>query len=450
MQLMRWILLLLAASSPLAASDRLLGAIEREDAAETARLLKAGEDPNAANRYGITPLSVACVTGNPAILRQLIAARADVNASLPDGETPLMTCARTGKVEAIQLLLAAGAKVNPQEAQRRQNALMWAAAEGHAEAVKVLLAAGATVDTRLDTGFTALLFAAREGHIDVCRALIAAGADVNDKITPTPTARRARGGAPPRPGTSALMMAVISGHFELGKVLVELGANPNAIDPGVTALHLVTNVRKPGVGDNNPPPDGSGKMTSLEFVRFLIAKGADVNARMTKNVGLGMTSLKTINATPYFLAAKTADAELMRLLHSLGADPSIRNADNSTALMAAAGLGTRSPGEDAGTEPEVLEAVQVALEHGADINAVDDRGETAMHAAAYKNLPAVVEYLFAHGAKPEIWNQKNKQGWTPLRIAEGYRFGNFKPSPVTIAAFHRVMKAAGIAPLSQP
>ena len=134
----------------------------------------------------------------------------------------------------------------------------------------------------------------------------------------------------------------------------------------------------------------------------------------------------------------------MRALAALGADPLLPNAENSTPLMAATGLGTRSPGEDAGTEPEVLEAVLAALELGADIDAIDDNGETAMHGAAYKNLPKVVELLAEKGAKIEIWNQKNRQGWTPLTIAEGHRFGNFKPSPVTVAAFHRVMSAAGV------
>jgi hypothetical protein len=140
----------------------------------------------------------------------------------------------------------------------------------------------------------------------------------------------------------------------------------------------------------------------------------------------------------------------MRALAKLGADPLLPNADESTPLIVAAGLGTRSPGEDAGTESEVLEAVQVSLDLGNDINAVDKNGETAMHGAAYKNLPAVVEFLAAKGAKIEIWNRKNKHGWTPLTIAEGHRFGNFKPSPVTVAAFRKVMSAAGIsAPVAE-
>jgi ankyrin repeat protein len=114
--------------------------------------------------------------------------------------------------------------------------------------------------------------------------------------------------------------------------------------------------------------------------------------------------------------------------------------------MVAAGLATRSPGEDAGTESEVLEAVQVALELGNDLNAADKNGETAMHSAAYKNLPQVVKFLASKGAKIDLWNRDDKFGWTPLAIAVGYRFGNFKPSPETEAAIREVMIAAGVTP----
>jgi ankyrin repeat protein len=88
--------------------------------------------------------------------------------------------------------------------------------------------------------------------------------------------------------------------------------------------------------------------------------------------------------------------------------------------------------------------VQAALDLGADIDAVDKNGETAMHGAAYKNLPEVVRFLAKKGANPAVWHRKNKQGWTPLTIAEGYRFGNYKPSAVTVAAFREVMLAAGL------
>ena len=115
--------------------------------------------------------------------------------------------------------------------------------------------------------------------------------------------------------------------------------------------------------------------------------------------------------------------------------------------MAAAGVGVGAPEEAAGTEPEVLEAVELLLKLGADVNAVDDNGETAMHGAAYKNHPKVVQLLADKGAKIDVWNRKNKTGWTPLVIAEGHRPGlNFRPSPPTVAALHRVMLAAGVTP----
>src|SRR5207237_186637 len=233
-------------------------------------------------------------------------------------------------------------------------------------------------------------------------------------------------------------------HYELAAYLLDAGADPNAALPGYTALHTITWVRKSGGGDNDPSPQGSGNMSSLEFLKKLVAKGADINARMTKKLNVGLTSLNTVGATAFFLAARTADAELMRALAALGADPLLPNADNTTPLIAAAGLGTRSPGEDAGTESEVIEALQAALDLGNDINAVDNNGETAMHGAAYKNLPGAVQFLADHGAKIEVWNKPNKHGWTPLIIAEGHRFGNFKPSPPTVAAIRRLLTAAGV------
>jgi ankyrin repeat protein len=190
-------------------------------------------------------------------------------------------------------------------------------------------------------------------------------------------------------------------------------------------------------------------MNSLDIVKKFAAHGANLNARMTKKINFGLTGLNTAGATPFVMAARSADAELMRTLAALGADPKIPTADGATAVIVAAGLGTRSPGEDAGTEPEVIEALQVALDLGLDINAVDNNGESAMHGAAYKNLPGVVEFLASKGARIEVWNRRNKHGWTPMTIAQGYRFGNFKPSVVTVDALTRVMAAAGV-PLEAP
>ena len=150
-----------------------------------------------------------------------------------------------------------------------------------------------------------------------------------------------------------------------------------------------------------------------------------------------------MGATPFFLAAQTADAELMRLLASLGADPLDHECGQLHAADGGGGAGDAVAGRGCGHGERGDGGDAGALELGADINAVDNNGETAMHGAAYKNAPGAVEFLAEHGAKVEVWNRPNKQGWTPLIIAEGYRFGNFKPSPVTVAAIHRALKAAG-------
>jgi ankyrin repeat protein len=290
------------------------------------------------------------------------------------------------------------------------------------------------------------MFAVREGHLDVVRELLKAGADVNEPVPAATGPRSGYGGRVLPVGGTALLLAVTNAHFELAAALLDAGADPNADLPGYTVLHAITAVRKPGVGDNDPAPEGSGTLSSIELVRKLAAKGANLNAKITKRPNLNNTRANERGATPFFLAALTADAELMKTLASLGADPLMPNADNSTPLMAAAGLATRSPGEDAGTESEVLEAVQVCLDLGADINAVDNNRETAMHGAAYKNLPKVVKFLASKGAKIDVWNQPDKFGWTPLAIAVGYRFGNFKPSPDTEAAIREVMIAAHVTP----
>jgi uncharacterized protein len=408
--------------------------------------VRAGANVKAENRYGVTPLSLACTNGNAAMVALFLEAGADPNAALPGGETALMTAARTGKIGAVKALLARGADVNQKISDGGQTALMWAAAEGHTEVVETLIEAGADFLTPVDSGFSPLLFAVREGRIDTVRALLKAGADPNETIQPHGSRRPGR----PRAGTSALLLAAENAHFELAALLLDAGADPNANLPGYTVLHAMAPVRNPGVGDNDPPPEGSGSMSSIDFVKKLAASGADLNARMTRQINLGNTRLNKLAATPFLLAAQSADAELMRTLAELGADPLLRNEENTTALMIAAGIGTRSPGEDAGTEDQVLDAVQAALDLGIDINAVDDHGETAMHGAAYKNLPRVVEFLAAKGARIEIWNRKNEFGWTPLTIAQGYRFGNFKPSPVTVDAILGVMLAAGVSPPANP
>ena len=418
-------------------------------------LVGAGANATIANRYGVLPLSLAAVGGNAAIIELLLEAGADPNTVQGEGETALMTAARTGKLEAVEVLLEHGADLNAIETWRGQTALMWAAAEGHAGIIPTLITHDADIHARSMGGYSPLLFAAREGHIDVVKLLLDAGVAV-DEALPLGQQRRDAAGtsaeAAPT-GISAFLIAAANAHYELAALFLDRGVDPNSAPRGWTALHQVTWVRKAGIaGSNNPAPAGSGNMTSLEFARRLVAHGADVNALVTQRPPAGITRLNSIGGTAFLLAARTADAEFMRLLVELGADPLLPNNDNSTPLMVAAGLGTSSPGEDPGTEPEVVEAVALAIELGGDLNAVDDNGETVMHGAAYKHFPAVVEFLSEAGADIEVWNQENRRGWTPLDIVEGgIHIGmNILRSAPTAAAIRQAMARAGVEPVPLP
>lgn len=416
----------------------LMWATYHDDLPLVQRLLAAGADAKAANRYGVTPLSLACTNGNKRIVELLIDAGADVNAALPGGETPLLTASRTGRLGPVNLLLARGAEVNARE-RKGQTALMWAAAEGHVEAVDALLDAGADFRTPLASGFTPLFLAVREGRSSVVFRLFKAGANVNETLRP-----EKKGSGPPAKAYSPLIMAIENGHFELAAALLEAGADPNAQPAGYAALHAITWVRKPIRGDGDPPPIGSGNVGSLELVRQLVAHRADPNLRLAKGDS-GRGRFTTTGSTPFLLAARAADLPLMRLLLELEADPRLTNADNSPPLLAAAGVGALGDGDEtAGTEDEVLEAVRLLLDLGADINAVDDNGETAMHGAAYQSHSRVVQLLADRHAVVNVWNRKNKCDWTPLLIAQGHRPGNFRPAPDTIAAIEKVMLAAGV------
>jgi ankyrin repeat protein len=422
-----------------------------DDAETVALLLRAKANVNAVNRYGVPPLAPACTNGNAAIVKLLLEAGADANTTMNGGETVLMLAARSGNVEAVKALLARGARHDARE-RHRQTALMWAAAEGNTEVVRALMDAGADIKATLDSGFTPFFLAVREGRLDTVRAFLAAGIDVNAPLPRPENAPRSAAASYIRPvdrGTSPLLLAVQNGHFELAIALVDAGADPNDARSGFTPLHTIAWVRKPDSSDNSDPAPatGAGRLTSLEFVREIVKRGANVNSRLPKGAPRQPNTSSRIEsdgATPFLFAADRSDVPLMRLLVELGADPLLPNFNNTTPLMAAAGLGTTEPLEEAGEESEALEAVNMLLDHGADINAVNNDGDTAMHGAAYNIYPRVVELLAKRGADPQIWSKPNRFGRTPLFLAEGYAGRLPRPDPPTIEAVTKLMRAAGL------
>jgi hypothetical protein len=140
----------------------------------------------------------------------------------------------------------------------------------------------------------------------------------------------------------------------------------------------------------------------------------------------------------------------MKLLIRYGADYRLSNKQGRSPLLAAAGVALGPEADEAASEDEALLAVNYLLELGAEIDIVDKEGDTVMHAAAYKQSPKLVRLLSGKGANIKVWNRKNKRGWTPLLIAQGFRHGNFKPSVKTIAALSEVMRAAGVDPPPPP
>ncbi len=413
-------------------------AAHHDDIQAARKLLNAGAKTNIENRYGVTPLYSACQNGNGELVELLLDAGADANATFDEDETSLMTAARTGTPHAVKVLLGNGADVNA-TGPRKQTALMWAAAEGNLAVVKLLIDAEANLQAKLNSGFTPILFAARNGHHDVVHALLKAGVDVNVPADPK------TGRLPKR--STPLTMAIENGHFALAASLLEAGADPNEMRTGYSPLHILSWVRKPNGGDGPddlPPPDGSGAISSLQMAETLVKHGADVNVQLKGG------KAHWPGATPFYLAAWTADVPMMRALVKLGADPLIPAKDGSTALMAATGIGRKLADLSAGTESEILATAEYLLELGVDIDAVNRSGETAMHGAAYKNLPRVITFLDSQDADVNVWHKRNKRGSTPYLIAAGYRPGNFKPSVETMAAFSAALARHGIKPTEEP
>jgi uncharacterized protein len=406
-------------------------AAQRDDLGMVEALLRAGARVDAATRLGVTALQLSATNGSPAVVTRLLAAGANANTTMPDGETVLMTASRAGNVDAVRALLDRGADFRRKEPAKGQTALMWAAADNNASVVKLLVERGADVKERSKSGsFTPYLFAVRGGHVDAAKALLDAGATVNESLPD---------------GTSALVLAVINAHYELASLLLDLGANPSADGQGWTALHQIAWSRRHNAGFNLPGPVATGGVDSLDLVRKLVAKGADVNARQKREPRDGNRNLlNRLGSTPFLLAAKSDDVPLMRVLIECGADARLATNNGTTPLMAAAGVGIWAPGENPGTHEEALAAVRIAFEAGGDVNAIDKEGETALHGAVYRGgaIP-VIQFLIDKGARLDV---VNKKGWTPLTAADGVEYtpAVLKRYPEAAALLRRVMRERGL------
>ena len=410
----------------------------QQDKADMADLLiRSGEKVNVADNYGVTPLLLACTNGSVPMVDLLLKAGANPNAAQAYGETVLMTCARTGALDAVKALLDRGADVNVKETAEGQTALMWAAAEGHTAVVQALIDRGADVHARSTKGYTALLLTAREGNLETTKALLAAGADVNEAAGD---------------GTTALVVATIRSHTGYAKFLLNQGANPN-LGPGFAPLHWASGVWDTYLSDlsngiTNEDTEWSAfgglpKGERLDLVRALLAHGADPNARTRKNPNFGMKvkggNGNLVGATPFLIAAQANDIDVMRELVAHGADPNVPTNLGTTPLMVAAGVG-HLPGITRSTEANALEAVKLCVELGANINAANKKGDTALHGAAWREVAdSIVQFLVDHGAN---MNAKNKRGWTPLVIAEGINTGGNRISSPSTTLLLRKLGAA--------
>jgi ankyrin repeat protein len=412
-------------------------AVEASNLAEVQRLLAAKADPNALNRYRVSPLGIAVLNGHTAIATALLAAGADANAVLGEGEPVMLTAARLGNVELVRALITAGGDVNARERFYGQTPLMWAALEDHAEVIGVLVEAGADVNARANIlegeptwrygrdsrngingealqnfntnfskgGLTALMYAARQGASGAVKALMARGANA---ATTDPE------------GYSALHLAIMNAHFDAAAALVETGANVNQTDrSGQTPLFALTDIRSLLWAYNRPTPRAQNEIGSLDLAKLLIAKGAKVDTKLTgparRPLGGGGAPIAGRGATAFIRAAVTSDLPMMRLLLEHGADPKVVTQNGDTALHAAAGVRwadtTMSTAKALGfgVEADSIEAVKMLLERGLDVNAVDNAGLTAVHGAASRGANDLVRFLASAGAKLDVMSKPTTQ-----------------------------------------
>src|ERR1700722_5940941 len=384
----------------------LMWAAHSGDRALVAALLKAHAKVDVSNAYGANAMLQAAQFGDTRNIEALLAAGANAESPNADGETALMLVARNGNVEAAKVLLKHGANANARENFRGQTALIWAAAENQPEMVKLLIGAHADVNARsvLNThrrevtgepraqarppgGMTALLYAARQGCLACVKYLDAGHADLNL--------------ADPE-GITPMLIATENFNFDIAAYLLKHGADVNRWDWwGRTPLYAAVDLNTlpyGGRADHISMDDTS----SLKLIALLLDAGANPNAQLKlfppyRSLGAdrGGDSLLTVGTTPLLRAARAGDAAAIKLLLAHHALPDLGNNADITPLMAAAGLGTT--GVDTRgkykTQAEASAAIKLLVQAGANVNAVDSRGLTALHGAALLGFDDVIRTL---------------------------------------------------------
>jgi ankyrin repeat protein len=285
----------------------------RQDRLEMLNLLiGAGANVKAANRLGVTPLSLACINGNAATIEALLKAGADANAVLSEpGETPLMMAARTGNSDAVKVLLDHGADVNAKESSNGQTALMWAAAEGHSAVIKMLIERGADVNAH--------------SHFQLAEVITVSGPFERAK----PPAPSAVPGSPEDQSLKAIQAA--TGPDD--KLALLLGFEKQF--PQSKLL--------PGVYDDMLRIFEQGN--DLRGIRGVLERTGPRERQLARTPAGGMTAL--------MFAARENSLESVRILTEKGADPNFAMAN--------------------GTTPA---AVRLLAEKGAKLDAKDKQGRT--------------------------------------------------------------------------